>query len=96
MIFAFHTKKFSSVNVYVQLCTNKLRFLVFLDLVEVNKHFMHHVADNADQKSRTLIGCNTFYGLGIICSVTPVVCSSFAIPRLENMSTELRQLDLLK
>ena len=38
--------------------------------------------------SRTLDRRNTFYGLGIICSVTPAVSSSVAILRLEDMSTE--------
>ena len=43
---------------------------------------MHHVADNADHNSRTLDG------MGIICSVTPAVSSSFAIPRLQDVSRE--------
>ena len=40
-------------------------------------HFMNHVADR-----------NTFYGMCIICSVTSDVSSSFAIPRLKDVSTE--------
>ena len=52
-------------------------------------HFMYHVADNADHNSRTLDGCNTFHGIGIICSVTPAVSSSLTIPRLEDVSTKI-------
>ena len=51
-------------------------------------HFMHHVADDAGHNSRTLDSRNTFHGMGIICSVTPAVSSSFAIPRLQDVSTE--------
>ena len=51
-------------------------------------HFMHHVADNVYHNSRTLDGRNTSHGMGIICSVTPAVSLSFAIPRLEDVSTE--------
>ena len=49
---------------------------------------MYHVADNADHNPRTLDGRNIFYGIVIICSVTPAFSSSFAIPCLEDMSTE--------
>ena len=48
-------------------------------------HFVHHVADNADHNSRTLDGRNRFHGVGIICSVTPVVSSSLTIPYLEDV-----------
>ena len=51
-------------------------------------HFMHHVANYSDQNPRVLDGRNTFLGKGIICSVTPSFYSSFAIPRLEDVSTE--------
>ena len=51
-------------------------------------HFMHHVADNVNHNPRTLDGRNTFHGMGIICSVTPAISSSFTIPRLEDVSTE--------
>ena len=51
-------------------------------------HFMHHVADNVYYNSRTLDGRSTFHGMGIICSVTLAVSLSFAIPRLEDVSTE--------
>ena len=54
-------------------------------------HFSHHVLDNAGHNSRTLDVCNTFHVMGIMCSVTPAVSSSF-IPRLEDLSTE----DLIK
>ena len=47
-----------------------------------------YYAENANHNSRTLDRRNIFYGLGIICSVTPPVSSSFAILRLEDMSTE--------
>ena len=51
-------------------------------------HFMHHVSNNATHTSRTLDGCTTFYGMGIICSVTPAVSLSFTITDLEDVSTE--------
>ena len=51
-------------------------------------HFMHHLGDNGNQNLRTLDGRNKFYGMGIIGSATPVVSSSFAMPRSENVLTE--------
>ena len=53
-------------------------------------YFMHHVADNTNRNHnpRALNGCNTFYGVGITCSVTPAFPSSFAIPCLEDLSAE--------
>ena len=50
-------------------------------------HCVYYV-ENVNHNSRTLDCRNTFYGLGIICSVTPAVSSSFAILRLEDISTE--------
>ena len=55
-------------------------------------HFMHHVADNAEHNPRALDGCNTFYGMVTICSVTTVVSSSFTIPQSEDVSTKLDKL----
>ena len=51
-------------------------------------HFMHHIADNADHNSRNLNDCNTIYWMSIICTVTLAVFSSFATPRLGDLSTE--------
>ena len=85
MGFAFHTVKFLSMNV-VQLCTKELKFLVQLVQLKQTRS-MHHV-ENSNHNPRTLNGCNTFYGMGIICTVTPSVSSSFAILRLEDTSTE--------
>ena len=55
-------------------------------------HFRYHVVDNGYHNSRTLDGCNTFHGMGIIYSVTPAVSSSLTIPGLEDVSRE----DLIK
>ena len=54
-------------------------------------HFMHHVVDNADHKSRILDGRNTYHVMVIIFSVTTGVSSSLTIPRLEDVSTESDQ-----
>ena len=51
-------------------------------------HFIYHVADNVNHKSRNLDDRNAFHGMSIICTVTPAVSSSFTIPRLEDVSTE--------
>ena len=55
-------------------------------------HWMRHVVENADHIFKTLDGRNTFYGMGIICSVTPAVSSSFAILRLDVSTEDLTRL----
>ena len=49
---------------------------------------MHHVADVADHNPKTLDGRNTFHAMSIIYSVTLAASSSFAIRRLEDVSTK--------
>ena len=51
-------------------------------------HLMHHLADNFNQNPRNFWWRNTFYGMGIICSVIPAVSSFFTIPHSEDVSTE--------
>ena len=51
-------------------------------------HLIHHVADIADRNPKTLDGRNTFHSMSIIYSVTLAASSSFAIPRLEDVSTK--------
>ena len=49
---------------------------------------MLQVANNVGYNPRTLDGRNTFYGMGIICTVTPAFLPSFATPCLQDVSTE--------
>ena len=45
--------------------------------------FVQHIADNVDHNLRTLDGCNTFHGMGIIATVTPKTDVCKLIPRMK-------------
>ena len=92
MGFVFHTRKFSSMN-FVQLCTRELKFLLFLNLVQLKQH----ISCTMWLIMPTIIlwhweGWNTVYGMGTICSVTPAVSSSLTITQVEDVSTKLDKL----
>lgn len=47
-----------------------------------SEHFVQFIADNVDHNIATLDGHNTFHGMGIIATVTPMTKSPKQIPRM--------------
>lgn len=52
--------------------------------------FIQFVADNVDHNIRTLDGCNTFHGMGMIASFTPGKFVSKPIPRITVSSDDIQ------
>ena len=73
---------------FVQLYARELKFLVFFNLVHLNQHTCHALYTWQCWLQSQDFDRSAFYGTDIICSFTPALSSSFAIPRLENVSTE--------